>query len=139
MPSEGDIQKLLCRIYGEAKGREAAARLMLLIKKARVRPAGKSDFFSRGDMVLITYGDTLNHPGEAPLAAFHRFAREYLKGAVASVHFLPFFPYSSDDGFSVKDFFCIDENLGDWEDVARIGADFGLMFDFVINHFSSFF
>jgi sucrose phosphorylase len=137
MPSEGNIQELLCRIYGVAKGCEAAARLVPLIEKASARPAGKSGFFSQGDMVLITYGDTLNHPGEAPLATFHRFAREYLKEVVSTVHFLPFFPYSSDDGFSVKDFFHIDENLGDWGDVARIGADFGLMFDFVINHFSA--
>ena len=88
-------------------------------------------------MVLITYGDTLRHPGEKPLATFHRFARRFLKDAVSSVHFLPFFPYSSDDGFSVKDFFKIDETLGDWGDVARIGEDFNLMFDFVINHFSA--
>jgi sucrose phosphorylase len=60
-----------------------------------------------------------------------------LKGAISNIHFLPFFPYSSDDGFSVMDFFEIDPALGTWQEVAAIGQDFELMFDYVVNHFSS--
>ncbi|MGD9003005.1 MAG: alpha-amylase family glycosyl hydrolase, partial [Desulfobacterales bacterium] len=48
-----------------------------------------------------------------------------------------FFPYSSDDGFSVMDFLEIDPALGTWQEVAAIGQDFELMFDYVVNHFSS--
>ncbi len=137
MTSARDIEGLLCRIYGSEKGREALGRVMPLIESFRRRPASEASYFSQGDMVLITYADTLRSQGEAPLATFHRFAGRYLKETVSSVHFLPFFPYSSDDGFSVIDFMRIDENLGDWQDVARIGENFGLMFDFVINHFST--
>ncbi|MBW2480943.1 MAG: sugar phosphorylase, partial [Deltaproteobacteria bacterium] len=93
--------------------------------------------FSQEDIVLITYGDTLNQPGQAPLATLHEFAVKYLQDAVSTIHFLPFFPYSSDDGFSVMDFFAIDPQLGSWEDVQAIGNDFDLMFDYVVNHFSS--
>jgi glycosidase len=50
---------------------------------------------------------------------------------------LPFFPYSSDDGFSIMDFFEIDPGLGTWNEVAAIGQDFELMLDYVVNHFSS--
>ena len=87
--------------------------------------------------ILITYGDSLKKEGEAPLATLHAFANQYLKGAISNIHFLPFFPYSSDDGFSVMDFFEIDPALGTWQDVAAIGEDFELMFDYVVNHFSA--
>jgi sucrose phosphorylase len=52
------------------------------------------------------------------------------------VHILPFFPYSSDDGFSVIDYKQVDPPLGGWEDVARLEQRYRLMFDAVINHIS---
>jgi sucrose phosphorylase len=79
----------------------------------------------------------LKKDGEAPLATLHEFAKTYLNGAISNIHFLPFFPYSSDDGFSVMDFFEIDPELGTWQEVAAIGQDFELMFDYVVNHYSS--
>ncbi len=88
-------------------------------------------------MVLITYGDSLLGEGQVPLVTLHNFANTYLKDAISTVHFLPFFPWSSDDGFSVVDFSTINPELGSWEDVVSIGRDFQLMFDYVVNHFSS--
>lgn len=137
MPSIHDIEPILLRIYGRKKGREACGRLRSLIERVHRRPVRRRSVFTQGDMVLVTYGDTLRRAGEAPLATLHAFARRYLKGLVPTIHFLPFFPYSSDDGFSVKDFFRIDPKLGDWTDVARVGEDFELMLDLVINHFSA--
>lgn len=137
MTPAGDIESLLRRIYGNDTGRVALARVMPLIESFRTNSDQRPFGFARGDMVLITYGDTLHRAGEPPLATFHRFAGKFLKGSVPTVHFLPFFPFSSDDGFSVMDFMKIDEALGDWTDVSRIGGDFKLMFDFVINHFSA--
>jgi sucrose phosphorylase len=67
----------------------------------------------------------------------YEFANAYLKDAISTLHFLPFFPYSSDDGFSVTDFFQINPELGDWDDINRFDNDFDLMFDFVINHYSA--
>ncbi|MGQ9491807.1 MAG: alpha-amylase family glycosyl hydrolase, partial [Anaerolineae bacterium] len=52
------------------------------------------------------------------------------------MHILPCFPYSLDDGFSVIDYRQVDPALGDWDDVAAIGRDYHLMFDFVANHVS---
>lgn len=131
------VNSHLNRIYGDESGQLAFERILPLIERAS-RPGARSRHaFSQEDVVLITYGDTLLSPGEAPLATLHRFAGRFLKGAVSTLHFLPFFPYSSDDGFSVMDFREIDPDLGTWDDVAAIGKDFGLMFDFVVNHFSS--
>jgi len=49
---------------------------------------------------------------------------------------LPFFPYSSDEGFSVIDYKKVNPKLGRWEDIEKIGQDYRLMVDLVINHVS---
>jgi len=131
------VKHLLDKIYGEEIGKLALERLAPMIKKFSATPKAKKGFFSQEDVVLITYGDSLQKAGQAPIATLHEFAANYLKGAISTIHFLPFFPYSSDDGFSVMDFFAINPELGSWEDVKAIGNDFELMFDYVVNHFSS--
>jgi glucosylglycerate phosphorylase len=131
------IRLLLNRIYGESTAKLALNRIRRIIDKYAVRQRRKEAFFSQEDVVLITYGDSLKKAGQASLATLHAFAGRYLKDAVSCIHFLPFFPYSSDDGFSVMDFFEINPELGTWQEVAAIGRDFELMFDYVVNHFSS--
>lgn len=131
------VKRLLIRIYGEASGRSAFERIAPRVARAGKRGARSRHVFSQADVVLITYGDSLIQAGERPLATLQGFARRFLKDAVSTIHFLPFFPYSSDDGFSVMDFYQIDPNLGTWDDVAALGRDFGLMFDYVVNHFSA--
>ncbi len=135
-----DIKKvkfLLGKIYGEKDAANALKLMGPIIEKYAVKKSKKQAYFSQEDVVLITYGDSLKKEGLAPLATLHAFANQYLKGAISNIHFLPFFPYSSDDGFSVMDFFAIDPALGTWREVAAIGQDFELMFDYVVNHFSS--
>lgn len=131
------IKQLLSDIYGAATGQAAFERLQPIIEKFTGHKRKKEQFFSQDDVVLITYGDTLQRQGQAPIATLHEFADNYLKGAISTIHFLPVFPYSSDDGFSVMDFFQINPELGSWENVTDIGRDFELMFDYVVNHFSS--
>ena len=89
-----------------------------------------------GDVLLITYGNTLERAGEMPLATLRTFVRERLAGVVNAVHVLPFFPFSSDDGFSVIDFYSVDPALGDWSDITALSTDVALMADLVINHVS---
>jgi len=131
------IKELLSEIYGSPTGQAAFERLQPVIEKFPAQKRKKKEFFSQDDVVLITYGDSLIKDGQAPIATLHEFARDYLQGAISTVHFLPFFPYSSDDGFSVMDFFKINPELGSWENVTDIGNDFQLMFDYVVNHFSA--
>jgi sucrose phosphorylase len=131
------VKHILTRIYGDREGELAFQRIMSLIERFPSRKSKKEVFFSQEDVILITYGDSLKKEGEAPLVTLHEFANKYLQGAISNIHFLPFFPYSSDDGFSVMDFFAINPDLGSWDDVVSIGNDFELMFDYVVNHFSS--
>ena len=131
------VKDLLEKIYGQATAAIALERIAPIIEKYEVKKNKKKSYFSQEDVVLITYGDSVKKAGEAPLATLHEFANQYLKGAISNIHFLPFFPYSSDDGFSVMDFFEIDAELGTWQDVAAIGQDFEMMFDYVVNHYSS--
>ena len=131
------ITAILKSIYGPARGNEACQRILPLLQAF---PAGESPAaggLSQADAVLITYGDTLNQPGEPPLQTLGRFARNYLRPAFSAIHILPFFPFSSDDGFSVTDFSTVDPRLGQWADINRLGRDFDLMFDLVLNHVSS--
>jgi len=132
-----EIRRLLDEIYGPEEGRSALERVSVLLQRFPARPAAKPQRFSEKDVVLITYGDSLRRPGQRPLQAFRDFACTYLQGLFSAVHFLPFFPYSSDDGFSVMDFHAIDPALGTWDDVRAVGDTFDMMFDFVINHFSA--
>lgn len=89
------------------------------------------------DVVLITYGDSIKTTGEQPLKTLHHFLNKQLKEQLTVVHILPFFPFSSDDGFSVIDFRKVNPELGSWDDVTDLNNDFDLMVDLVINHASS--
>ncbi|HSR35225.1 MAG TPA: alpha-amylase family glycosyl hydrolase, partial [Anaerolineae bacterium] len=88
------------------------------------------------DAILITYGDQFQEPGVPPLQTLHHVLTQTLDRPVSGLHILPFFPYSSDDGFSVIDYARVNPEFGTWTDVERLGQDFRLMFDAVINHIS---
>jgi sucrose phosphorylase len=89
------------------------------------------------DALLITYADQVVEPGLKPLASLDRFASRHLKDLVNGIHILPFYPASSDDGFSVMDYRAVDPSHGDWGDVKRLAESYQLMFDAVINHASA--
>ncbi len=125
------------RLYGP-RAEECLAPILVRTAAAAARLARRAGpLWDEKDVVLITYGDQVRSPDEPPLAALRRFLFEQgLHGLVNTVHLLPFFPYSSDDGFSVIDYRQVDPVLGDWDDVARLGEDYALMFDLVLNHVS---
>ncbi len=131
------MKQILRNIYGKKRGEEALTRIDRLLH-AFERDGGKPrKSFSQEDVVLITYGDSLSSRNHAPLEALRDFAGARLRDAFPAIHILPFFPYSSDDGFSVTDFLEVDPLLGSWADIRAIGDDFDLMFDLVINHVSA--
>jgi sucrose phosphorylase len=131
------IQKRLKNIYGEEKGNTAFRRILPILEKFSAKKIKQGDYFSEKDIVLITYGDSLKSRKNVPLETLHAFAAEHLRSAFSTIHILPFYPYSSDDGFSVIDFFAVNPELGTWDDIKRLGTDFKMMFDFVLNHVSS--
>ena len=95
------------------------------------------DRFTEADIVAITYGDLIDSPNTHPLRALSIIFENLFRGVFSIVHILPFFPYSSDRGFSVIDYEEVDPKLGRWEDIERLGDRYRLMFDGVINHVSS--
>ena len=100
-------------------------------------PPAHQNNWDESDVVLITYADTVQRADEKPLQTLHRFLGDCLSDSVSSVHILPFFPYSSDDGFSVMDYLAVNESHGNWEDIEAIARDYKLMADLVINHMSA--
>ncbi|MCF8092398.1 MAG: sucrose phosphorylase [Desulfotignum sp.] len=81
---------------------------------------------------LITYPDSLG----ANLPELHYVLRKYFLKAVSGVHLLPFYPSSSDRGFAPKTYDEVDPAFGSWDDVEKIGKDFDLIIDFMVNHIS---
>lgn len=131
------VKDILNKIYGTKKGTLAFNKILPLIERFPARKKAAQDYFSQEDVVLIIYGDSLFSGGESPLKTFRRFAAKHFKEVFSTIHILPFFPYSSDDGFSVVDFYCVNPKLGRWEDIKSLGDNFQLMFDLVLNHVSS--
>lgn len=127
----------LARIYGAAHATQVEPRLQALLSRYRGRiSAPVETALTQRDSLLITYGDQVR--GDSlPLQTLADFCEAHLRGLVSGIHILPFYPWSSDDGFSVKDYRAIDPALGDWPDVERLGRSFRLMFDGVINHASA--
>ncbi len=103
-------------------------------QRGRVRGNG---LWSQKDALLITYGNSIIDGAHKPLDLLSDFLGTYLDGVLNAVHILPFFPYTSDDGFAVSDFRSVNPQLGDWPDINRIADDFTLMSDLVLNHVSS--
>ncbi len=126
----------LVELYGPQRGEQVYGRLREILARAAVprQPARPLD---QRDSLLITYGDQFRRAGDAPLASLRAFARRYLKEAISGIHILPFYPYTSDDGFSVVDYRRVNPDWGSWEDVEALGRDFLLMYDAVINHISA--
>lgn len=96
-----------------------------------------SAIWNEKDSFVITYGNTFVDGEHKPLDLLHDFMEKRLKDEVNGVHILPYFPYTSDDGFAITDYRAVNSTLGAWEDISRIGKDFRLMSDLVINHCSS--
>ncbi len=101
------------------------------------RHSSEKPLWDERNVVMITYGNSILEDGEKPLKTLHKFLKNHVGETISAVHILPFFPYSSDDGFAVIDYLQVDENLGDWDDIETIAADYRLMGDLVINHGSS--
>ena len=133
----GPLVASMRKLYG-ARADESVERLCMMAGRyglGHPQPA-KPYAWSQRDAVLITYGDSVSTPGEHPLATLRRFLDTRTGDAFNTVHVLPFFPSSSDDGFSVIHFRRVDPSLGDWPDIQALGATRRLMVDLVINHVS---
>jgi sucrose phosphorylase len=125
-------------IYPDLDAPALATRLCAIFNLAPDRQAIRRDnLWSQKDSFLITYGDSIVSDDRTPLQNTLHLMKDLLQGAISGVHILPYFPFSSDDGFAVKDYETVRPDLGDWDDIAKIGSQFRLMSDVVINHASA--
>ena len=141
--SRQKMQDDLAVVYGAATANAIWPQFAALLDAfqqqhpALTQPTRRPDQrLSERDVVLITYGDQIQAPEEPPLQTLAATLSELIGDAINTVHILPFYPYSSDDGFSVIDYKQVNPAWGDWSDIRRLGSRYRLMFDAVINHIS---
>jgi len=142
---EEELSRHIYRSLREIYGSEEAtlhldAFTSLLLKYQGLLGTREKQQGSRLDQhasVLITYADSLQErDGRPTLAVLYDFLQNHVGSGISTVHLLPFYPSSSDDGFSVVDPIAVDPAFGTWDDVARVKDTYHLMFDFVVNHLS---
>ncbi len=134
---EARVAPLLRTIYPDQHDRVRADLVTLAERyggRLSTRPVQRP---SHRTACLITYGDAVRRPGEAPLRTLGAVLRNHVGTALSQVHLLPMFPWTSDDGFAVVDYRQVDPALGSWQDVAALTESHSVMFDFVANHASS--
>lgn len=130
------IEESLKFIYPQEEAAKAYEKVLALIFKYKQRVESVPYYLTQKDIILITYGDQVFHHGETPLATLQRFLKEYVQDAINTVHILPFYPYSSDDGFSIVNYKGVCPLKGSWKDIGEIKKSYRIMFDCVVNHIS---
>jgi len=132
------ITDLIDKIYAGTFPEATLTRLLADIAAARdTIKLPRKAHWDEQDVVLITYADQFREAGKPTLSTFSRFYQQHLQAIFPLVHLLPFYPWSSDDGFSVMDYHQVNPQYGDWQDIARLHQETRLMFDFVCNHMSA--
>ena len=130
-----DLQQILAGVYSPTQLNKLVQSLIEAMSKFKTIE-NKKQWVDQNDVMLITYGDSIQEEGKAPLQTLKEFLNFHAKDILSAVHILPCFPYTSDDGFSVVDYWKINPDLGDWNDVQNLSHDYDLMIDGVINHIS---
>jgi len=136
MNIHSEIRARLERLYSAKEAEDCWNTLEPLLAEAAATES-PAEYWNEKDAFLITYGDSIKEEGAFPLESLTRFVRERLEDAVSLVHILPFFPYTSDDGFSIADYEKVRPDLGDWSHVTALAESHDLMFDLVLNHCSA--
>ncbi|MBG0787720.1 MAG: sugar phosphorylase, partial [Anaerolineaceae bacterium] len=128
-------------LYGDEQAAKLVERISGLLQAyrqaanpSRSEPLARK--FNEEDVILIAYGDIVQDPPHPDLQTLGVFLDQHLVGQINSLHILPFFLYSSDDGFSVIDYRAIEPKLGTWEDFQGLAKSRKIMVDGVINHIS---
>lgn len=132
------IEKYLSEVYGKTFTPRHYEVLNSRIEKAwlLISKQRKAHWDER-DVVLITYADQFHSDTSKPLPTLNQFHRQWLATIFSHLHLLPFYPWSSDDGFSVVDYHQVAPETGEWEDIRALSQTSQLMFDFVCNHMSA--
>ena len=130
------IEESLNSIYSKEDSANAYEKTLALINKYKQKVESAPYYLTQKDIILITYGDQVFHSGETALSTLFSFLNEYVRDIINTVHILPFYPHSSDDGFSIVNYKGVCPLKGSWKDIENIKKNHRIMFDGVINHMS---
>ena len=131
------LQLHLERIYPDlAQVRQQQMIEHLLTRLSALRlPEQVPARWDHSTAIVISYADTVQGQGTS-LPELEGFFERHLSEAFDSLHLLPFFTTSGDDGFSVIDYRQIPSEFGDWSDIQRMSKHIRVMGDLVLNHCS---
>ena len=138
LDAENKIKSYIRKIYKD--NRDASLLLNSIISlidednltsKKKITPKN----WSQKNSFLITYADSIKSENDSPLLVLNQFLQKYID-SIDSIHILPFMPSSSDSGFSVINYYKIDEKFGNWKDLNLISKNKNIMIDIVLNHAS---
>ena len=97
-----------------------SSEIVQIINKFNKKNKKKSKLISEKTSIVICYGDSVfNSKQKYQIKGFQNFYQKKLKNYFNTVHFLPFYPSSSDSGFAVKDHYKIDNRIGKWSDISN--------------------
>lgn len=136
MKNKQNISRYLSILYPCEDVNKFVQRIEKLAEKHSLDGQGKRYEYSEKDVFFICYADSILGSGEETLGILDNFISRFAGDIFSHVHILPFFPYSSDDGFSVKDYRQVEKRFGTWDDIVALSKNRHLMFDLVINHVS---
>jgi len=111
--------------------------IVQIIKQFNKKNPKKKKSISEKTTLVICYGDSVYSEKNKSIRVFKNFFQKKLKNYFNTIHFLPFYPSSSDSGFAVKDHYKIDSKLGNWFDIKSFSKKSDIMADMVINHSSA--
>ncbi len=114
-----------------------AKEISLIINHFNKNNKKKKWLVSEKTTMVICYGDSVYSKNQKNLITFQNFFNKKLTKFIDTIHFLPFYPSSSDSGFAVKDHYKIDNKLGNWSDIKKFSKKKQIMSDIVINHASA--
>ena len=78
-----------------------ADRVLARLDGASTPGIGAASRWDESSCLLISYADSITDGHKSPLACLGEFVETHLDDVIDSVHILPFFPSTGDDGFSV--------------------------------------
>lgn len=132
------INSLLAAIYDDGLDESVVKSVISRVEQGKQAVTRiRKPRWDESDVVLITYADQFHNNNEKTLKTLSDFYNRGLADTFSHIHLLPFYPWSSDDGFSVVDYHQVDPVAGDWQDISRLNQSAKLMFDFVCNHISA--
>ena len=102
--------------------------IIQIIRKFNNHNSKKNKIISEKTTMVICYGDSLQSNNQKYLIKnFQDFYQKKLKKYFDTIHFLPFYPSSSDSGFAVKDHYKVDNKIGTWSDLRNISKKCNIM------------